>query len=200
MQCSYTVVGRVIGDVSSWQRQCVPCWSAWSWVEQTSVSPECCSTAHILREEARSCIATTALAAGATAYWIQDCCACLPVSSQTSSGVYVFRATECEGPTIKATTTIVVVTLPSHSDIATVNRWWSCFSSLCHKSLECSVSSLSVIPFCSLPPFKHWLKTELFLHDLTNLFFICGLPAWLSLSFVSWSCSISLCLDRLWII
>ena len=56
------------------------------------------------QEEARSCNATTAwslLAAGATAYWIQDCCACLPVSSRTSSGVSVCRATECEGSTIK---------------------------------------------------------------------------------------------------
>ena len=80
------------------------------------------------------------LAAGATAYWIQDCCACLPVSSWTSSGVSVFRATECEGPTIKATTTIVVVALPTRAYIATVNGWRSCFSSRCRTSLECSLS------------------------------------------------------------
>jgi len=150
------VVGRVIGVISTWLRQCDPCWSAWSWVEQTSVSSECCSMTHILREEAWSFNATTAwspLAAGATAYWIQDCSACLPVSSQTSSGISVFQATECEEPTIKATTTIVVIALPSCSDIATVNCWQSCFSSCCHMTLECSLSR-DVISTSSLQALK----------------------------------------------
>jgi len=97
------------------------------------------STAHILVEEARSCNATTPWSPW-LAYWIQDYCACLPVSSRTSSSVYVFPATECEGPTIKATTTIVVVALPSRSDIATVNRWRSYFPSRCCTSLKCSLS------------------------------------------------------------
>jgi len=164
------VVGRVIGVVSTWLRQCDPSWSAWSWVEQTSVSHECCSMAHILREEARSCNATTPwspLAAGATAYWIQDCCACLLVSSWTSSGVYVCRATECEGPTIKATTMIIVVALPSCSDIATVNRWRSCFSSRCHTSLKCSLSRCN--PSLLLPAFKRRLKMELFLQSFPEV-------------------------------
>jgi len=166
----------VIGVVSTWLRQCVPCWSAWSWVEQTSVNPECCSTAHILREEARSCSTTTAwspLAAGATAYWIQDCCACLPVSSRTSSGVYVFPATKCEGFTIKATTMIVVIALPTCAYIATVNCWRSCFSSCCRTSLESLSLSLSlsrgVISASALPAFKCRLKTELFLRSFPEV-------------------------------
>ena len=149
------VVGRVIGVILTWLRQCDPCWSAWSWVEQTSVSPECCSTTHILREEARSCNATTAwspLATGATAYWIQDCYACLPVSSWTSSGVYVCWATECEGPTIKATTTIVVIALHTRAYIATVNCWRSCFSSCRRTSLEMeySLSRCHLSQLCQL--------------------------------------------------
>jgi len=66
--------------------------------------------------------------------------ACLPVSSWTSSGVYVFPTTECEGSTIKATTTIVVIALPTRAYIATVNCWRSCFSSCRRTSLEYSLS------------------------------------------------------------
>ena len=54
--------------------------------------------------------------------------------------VFYIWATEYEGSIIKATTTIVVVALPSRSDIATVNRWRSCFSSCCRTSLECCLA------------------------------------------------------------
>ena len=47
-------------------------------------------------------------------------CAHLPVPSRTSSSVSDFRATECEGPTVEAMTTIIAVALPSRSDIPTI--------------------------------------------------------------------------------
>jgi len=66
---------------------------------------------------------------------------CLSMSfSVLFNEVFYIWATEYEGSIIKATTTIVVVALPSRSDIATVNRWRSCFSSCCRTSLECCLA------------------------------------------------------------
>ena len=93
-----------------------------------------------------------------------------------SSGVYVFPATECEESTIKATTTIVVIALPTRAS-------YSCFL-LVPTSRLLSVSdrafpvaaarvwntlSRGVISASSLPAFKRRLKTELFLRSFPEV-------------------------------
>ena len=52
-------------------RQRDPCWSTWSGVEQTPVSPECCCTTYLRGEQVRSCSTASmrsTLIAGARAY------------------------------------------------------------------------------------------------------------------------------------
>ena len=110
------------------------------------------------------------LAAGATAYWIQDCCACLPVSSWTSSGVSVFRATEWWRTYHHQGTTIIVVALPSRSDIVTVNcngdrAFPVAAAQVCMEILSLEVSSQPAL--CQA--FKRRLKTELFLRSLPEV-------------------------------
>ena len=164
------VAGCVIGVVSTWLQQCDPCWSAWSWVEQISVSPECRSTAHILREDARSCNATTAwspLAAGATAYWIQDCCACLPVSSWIAPA-YVFSQLQS------------VKDLPSRQRLRSSSSHFllvatSRLSTVGDRAFPVAAArvwnilSRGVISASSLPAFKRRLKTELFLRSFPEV-------------------------------
>jgi len=53
------------------------CWSAWSRVKQTSSSS-------MIMYNATYSVISTGCSADATAYWIQDCCARLPVSSRTA--------------------------------------------------------------------------------------------------------------------
>jgi len=68
---SPTVVRRVIDALSTRLRQRDPCWSTWSRVEQTPVSPECCCTTYLRGEQVQSCDTASmrsTLVAGARAY------------------------------------------------------------------------------------------------------------------------------------